>query len=199
MWGVNGTLLWQQLSRLQRRRWRKGKSGFKQHTLLLSPSIQPLMDHTHTNTHLHSQLTLIHSDITGQEGKQIEAKTSQHLRCWGLGASGRGHQVLCVQNLFCSCTTVCLVLGLTSISSISILTATTCEKSTVGIWSVSHPSSLHFAYRHGRGTVDALNTTTHLVLKHLENNIAYARLLFMDCTSVLNTILPQMMTKKKRM
>lgn len=47
-----------------------------------------------------------------------------------------------------------------------------------------------FAYKHGLGTDDALNTITHLILKHLEISHAYARLLFMDFTSAFNTILP---------
>ena len=48
-----------------------------------------------------------------------------------------------------------------------------------------------------RGTDDALKTATHLVLKHIENPKAYARLLFMDFSSAFNTILPQ--KKLKRM
>ena len=48
-----------------------------------------------------------------------------------------------------------------------------------------------FAYNRGRGTDDALNSTTHLILKHLEDPAAYARLLFMDFSSAFNTMLPQ--------
>ncbi|KAK0155032.1 RNA-directed DNA polymerase from mobile element jockey [Merluccius polli] len=52
-----------------------------------------------------------------------------------------------------------------------------------------------FAYQNNRGTDDALNITTHLILKHLENSKAYARLLFMDFSSAFNTILPQTLLK----
>ena len=34
-----------------------------------------------------------------------------------------------------------------------------------------------YAYRHGRGTDDAVNTVVHLILKHLDKPKAYARLL----------------------
>ena len=48
-----------------------------------------------------------------------------------------------------------------------------------------------FAYNRGRGTDDALNSTTHLILKHLEDPLAYTRLMFMDFSSAFNSILPQ--------
>ena len=48
-----------------------------------------------------------------------------------------------------------------------------------------------FAYNRGRGTDDALTSTTHLILKHLENSSAYARLLFMDFSSAFNSMVPQ--------
>ena len=35
-----------------------------------------------------------------------------------------------------------------------------------------------YAYSHGRGTYDAVNTVVHLILKHLDKPKAYARLLF---------------------
>lgn len=47
-----------------------------------------------------------------------------------------------------------------------------------------------FAYKDRRSTGDALCTTSHLILKHLENSKAYARLLFMDFSSAFNTIIP---------
>lgn len=48
-----------------------------------------------------------------------------------------------------------------------------------------------FAYNNGRGTDDALITTVHSILKHLENPSGYVRLLFMDFSSAFNCILPQ--------
>lgn len=48
-----------------------------------------------------------------------------------------------------------------------------------------------FAYNRGRGTDDALNSTTHVILKHLEDSSAYARLTFIDFSSAFNSILPQ--------
>ena len=48
-----------------------------------------------------------------------------------------------------------------------------------------------FSYNRGRGTDDALNSTTHLILKHLDKTSQYARLMFMDFSSAFNTILPQ--------
>ena len=53
-----------------------------------------------------------------------------------------------------------------------------------------------FAYSDGRGTDDALTSTTDFILKHLENPSVYARLMFMDFSSAFNTILPQIMLKK---
>ena len=55
-----------------------------------------------------------------------------------------------------------------------------------------------FAYNRGRGTDDALNSTTHLILKHLEDRSAYARLLFMDFSSAFNSILPQILLDSLR-
>jgi hypothetical protein len=52
------------------------------------------------------------------------------------------------------------------------------------------------AHQTSRSTDDALNTATHLVLKHTENPKAYARLLFMGFSSAFNTILPQTLLKK---
>ena len=51
-------------------------------------------------------------------------------------------------------------------------------------------------YTDGRGTDDALNTVTHLILKHLENTSSYARLLFMDLSSAFNTLLPQILLNR---
>lgn len=39
---------------------------------------------------------------------------------------------------------------------------------------------LQFACRQRTGTEDAINSIVHLILKHLEDHKAYARLLFID-------------------
>ena len=53
-----------------------------------------------------------------------------------------------------------------------------------------------FAYKDRRSTADALCTTSHLILKHIENTKAYARLLFMDFSSAFNTIVPHFLLEK---
>lgn len=50
-----------------------------------------------------------------------------------------------------------------------------------------------FAYRHHRGTDDAINSIVHMVTKHLENPKAYARLLFVDFSSAFNTLQPHIL------
>lgn len=55
-----------------------------------------------------------------------------------------------------------------------------------------------FAYKDKRGTADALCTTSHLILKHLENTKAYARLLFIDFSSAFNTIVPHILLQNLR-
>ena len=57
-----------------------------------------------------------------------------------------------------------------------------------------------YAYRQGRGTYDAVNTVVHLILKHLDKPKVYARLLFIDFSSVFNLIQPHtLLTKLKQM
>ncbi|KAK3534019.1 hypothetical protein QTP86_000530 [Hemibagrus guttatus] len=54
------------------------------------------------------------------------------------------------------------------------------------------PSSLdpmQFAYRPNRSTDDAITTTLHLSLTHLENKDTYVRMLFIDFSSAFNTII----------
>ncbi|KAF7651619.1 hypothetical protein LDENG_00108420 [Lucifuga dentata] len=53
-----------------------------------------------------------------------------------------------------------------------------------------------FAYKNNRNTSDALNTVSHLILKHLENRMSYVRLLFIDFSSAFNTMLPQVLLGK---
>lgn len=55
---------------------------------------------------------------------------------------------------------------------------------------------LQFAYRQGRSTDDAINSITHLTLKHLENPKAYARLLFIDFSYAFNTLQTHLLLQK---
>ncbi|KAK3550791.1 hypothetical protein QTP70_005469 [Hemibagrus guttatus] len=43
---------------------------------------------------------------------------------------------------------------------------------------------------------DAISTTLHLSLTHLENKDTYVRMLFIDFSSAFNTIIPQHLTEK---
>ncbi len=55
---------------------------------------------------------------------------------------------------------------------------------------------LQFAYRPNRSTDDAISTTLHLALTHLENKDSYVRMLFIDFSSAFNTIIPQQLINK---
>ncbi|KAI4871761.1 hypothetical protein NFI96_026787, partial [Prochilodus magdalenae] len=48
-----------------------------------------------------------------------------------------------------------------------------------------------FTYRPNRSTDDAISTTLHLALTHLDNRDTYVRMLFIDFSSAFNTIIPQ--------
>ncbi len=48
---------------------------------------------------------------------------------------------------------------------------------------------LQFAYRPNRSTDDAVSSTLHLALTHLENKDSYVRMLFIDFSSAFNTII----------
>ncbi|KAI4885370.1 hypothetical protein NFI96_008195 [Prochilodus magdalenae] len=50
---------------------------------------------------------------------------------------------------------------------------------------------LQFAYRPNHSTDDAISTTLHLALTHLDNRDTYVRMLFIDFSSAFNTIIPQ--------
>ncbi|KAI4904477.1 hypothetical protein NFI96_008392 [Prochilodus magdalenae] len=50
---------------------------------------------------------------------------------------------------------------------------------------------LQFAYRPNRSTDDAISTTLHLALTHLDNRDTYVRMLFIDFRLAFNTIIPQ--------
>ncbi|XP_058273785.1 NLR family CARD domain-containing protein 3-like [Hemibagrus wyckioides] len=47
-----------------------------------------------------------------------------------------------------------------------------------------------FAYRQNRSTEDAVSTALHSVLSHVDNKDTYARMLFLDFSSVFNTVIP---------
>ncbi|KAK1798634.1 hypothetical protein P4O66_006927, partial [Electrophorus voltai] len=51
--------------------------------------------------------------------------------------------------------------------------------------------SCPFAYRPNRSTDDAISTTLHLALTHLDKKGTYIRMLFTDFSSAFNTIVPQ--------
>ncbi len=53
-----------------------------------------------------------------------------------------------------------------------------------------------FAYRPNRSTDDAISTTLHLALTHLEQKDSYVRMLFIDFSSAFNTIIPQQLILK---
>ncbi|KAK3572675.1 hypothetical protein QTP86_004023 [Hemibagrus guttatus] len=55
---------------------------------------------------------------------------------------------------------------------------------------------LQFAYRPNRSTDDAITTTLHLSLTHLDNKDKYVRMLFIDFNSAFNTIIPQHLIEK---
>ena len=48
---------------------------------------------------------------------------------------------------------------------------------------------LQFAYRCNRSTADAISLALHSTLEHLDNKDTYVRLLFIDYSSVFNTII----------
>ncbi|KAK3510480.1 hypothetical protein QTP70_009162 [Hemibagrus guttatus] len=55
---------------------------------------------------------------------------------------------------------------------------------------------MQFAYHPNRSTDDAITTTPHLALTHLDNKDSYVRMLFIDFSSAFNTIIPQHLTEK---
>ncbi len=58
---------------------------------------------------------------------------------------------------------------------------------------------LQFAYRSNRSTDDAISSTLHLALTHLENKDSYVRMLFIDFSSAFNTIIPQQLINKLKL
>ncbi|KAK3532864.1 hypothetical protein QTP70_000782 [Hemibagrus guttatus] len=55
---------------------------------------------------------------------------------------------------------------------------------------------LQFAYSLNHSTDDAITTTLHLSLTHLDNKDTYVRMLFIDFSSAFNTIIPQHLIEK---
>ncbi|KAK3539426.1 hypothetical protein QTP70_007666 [Hemibagrus guttatus] len=55
---------------------------------------------------------------------------------------------------------------------------------------------MQFVYRPNRSMDDAISTTLHLSLTHLENKDTYVRMLFIDFSSAFNTIIPQHLTER---
>ncbi|KAI5098276.1 gastrula zinc finger protein XlCGF28.1-like [Silurus meridionalis] len=55
---------------------------------------------------------------------------------------------------------------------------------------------MQFAYCPNRSTDDAISTTLHLALTHLDNKDSYVRMLFIDFSSAFNTIIPQHLIEK---
>ncbi|KAK3529728.1 hypothetical protein QTP86_000815 [Hemibagrus guttatus] len=55
---------------------------------------------------------------------------------------------------------------------------------------------LQFAYHPNRSMDNAITTTLHLALTHLDNKDSYVRMLFIDFSSAFNTIIPQHLIEK---
>ncbi len=55
---------------------------------------------------------------------------------------------------------------------------------------------LQFAYRPNHSTDDAISSTLHLALTHLENKDSYVRMLFIEFSSAFNAIIPQQLINK---
>ncbi|KAI5629143.1 gastrula zinc finger protein XlCGF28.1-like [Silurus asotus] len=55
---------------------------------------------------------------------------------------------------------------------------------------------MQFAYRPNCSTDDAISTTLHLALTHLDNKDSYVRMLFIDFSLAFNTIIPQHLIEK---
>ncbi|KAK3552119.1 hypothetical protein QTP86_000786 [Hemibagrus guttatus] len=55
---------------------------------------------------------------------------------------------------------------------------------------------LQFAYHLNCSTNDAISTTLHLALTHLDNKDSYVRMLFIDFSSAFNTIIHQHLIEK---
>ncbi|KAK3552750.1 hypothetical protein QTP86_022157, partial [Hemibagrus guttatus] len=83
----------------------------------------------------------------------------------------------------------------TDIFNISLTSAVvpTCLRTTT---IVPVPKKSTFAYRPNCSTDDAITTTLHLSLTHLDNKDTYVRMLFINFSSAFNTIIPQHLIEK---
>jgi hypothetical protein len=59
-------------------------------------------------------------------------------------------------------------------------------------------SQLHFAYRPNRSIDEAISLALHTALSHLEKRNTYVRTLFIEYSSVFNTIAPMTLIPKLR-
>ena len=57
-------------------------------------------------------------------------------------------------------------------------------------------NTMQFTYRAHRGVEDAAITLLNLLFKHVEGNKSHARLLFIDFSSVFNTIQPHILAMR---
>ena len=57
---------------------------------------------------------------------------------------------------------------------------------------------LQFAYHSNRSTDDAISIALHTALSHLDKRNTYVRMLFIDYSSVFNTIVPSKLINKRR-
>ena len=57
---------------------------------------------------------------------------------------------------------------------------------------------LQFTYRPNRSTDDAISIALHTALSHLDKRNTYVRMLFIDYSSVFNTIVPSKLINKLR-
>ena len=57
---------------------------------------------------------------------------------------------------------------------------------------------LQFAYRHNRSTDEAISIALNTALSRLDKRNTYVRMLFIDYTSVFNTIVPSKLINKLR-
>ncbi len=55
---------------------------------------------------------------------------------------------------------------------------------------------LQFAYRANRSVNDAVNMGLHIILQHLDRPGTYVKILFVDFSSVFNTIIPDTLQNK---
>ncbi|KAK3556334.1 hypothetical protein QTP70_007104 [Hemibagrus guttatus] len=55
---------------------------------------------------------------------------------------------------------------------------------------------MQFAYCPNRSTDDAISTTLHLILTHLDNRDTYVQMIFINFSSAFNTIIPQNLIKE---